>query len=70
VSSSLFSPLPSRPATIDLARARPTERVVLGSLVGGFGAGKRPVFPPGPLKRRGNVAHCRGPKEACSGAAG
>lgn len=46
---------PSRPATIDFARALPTLKVVLGSRRGGAGAGNFP----GPLMRRGNVKHCR-----------
>lgn len=45
---------PSSPATIDLARARPTLRAVLGSRRGGIGAGN---LPPSVILR-GNVAHC------------
>lgn len=50
-----------RPATIDLALARPTLRVVLGSLRGGRGAGDLPNVPPMAtllLPLRGNVAYC------------
>lgn len=65
-SSSSFSMLlPSRPATIDLARARPTLSVVFGSRRGGTGAGNLP--PTGIF--RGNVANWRAdggvPKPCC-----
>lgn len=49
------------PATIDLARARPTLRVVFGSLRGGMGAGDLPSVPPIAtllLPFRGRVAYC------------
>lgn len=45
---------PSRPATIDLARALPTLSVVFGSRRGGIGAGS---LPPSVIFL-GNVAHC------------
>lgn len=36
-----YKPISANPATIDRARTRPTDKVVLGSLLGGAGAKKR-----------------------------
>lgn len=50
-----------KPATMDLALARPILSVVLGSLLGGSGAGDLPKVPPALillLPLRGKVAYC------------
>lgn len=60
--SRTWSNLLPNPATIDRALARPTLKVVFGSLRGGTGAGDLPSVPPITtllLPLRGKVAYCR-----------